>query len=432
MTALQRQPNTRIAVFFWEGYLGVSPSLINALRLLAQQNYQVDVFMQYNFCGFPDAPQLDAKVRLHRCYTVGAYIRTWLPESVQSVEWLPIGNPLSDSNSSLLKKMTRTAKELSYWACWIVDHLMFTAFALFRTLPHQYICFIGVDRDGLLGATIIGFAKGIQTVCWSLEIRSLRDSRSCFQRLAKRLETKCLQGVAKTITQDQFRAEALAKENAIDLSRIITVPNSPIGPPPLIKEKDYLQRRLAIPKSVSAIVLHLGEIGPELLSLELAKTTVDWPSECLLVFHERRIRSRESGYLRAIEQAGAGRVLISLAPVSYDDLDRLVSSGKIGVLLYRSDLGLNFTLAGASGKLAHYLRCGLPVVSLDLPGVAQVLEKFSCGICVKSVDEMGEAIWRILMRYERYSSNAIKCYRENYEFGAHFEKVLQVIGSLRK
>jgi glycosyltransferase involved in cell wall biosynthesis len=148
------------------------------------------------------------------------------------------------------------------------------------------------------------------------------------------------------------------------------------------------------------------------------------------MLHERRNRDRNSFYLRQVEEAAPQRVILSLEPVNYDDLDTLVSSGKIGVVLYREDFGLNFRLAGASGKLAQYLRCGLPVVCLDLPGVGDVVRKFDCGICVQSIDEMGEAIRLILHDYDRYSINALKCYMDNYEFGAHFEKVLRVISSL--
>src|SRR5687767_1757694 len=92
MTLQANDRNSRIAVFFWEGYLGVTPSLINALRILGDHGYEIDVLMQHNFSGFPDPPKLSQNIRLLWCYTLGSIIRRWLPESVESVEWLAVGN----------------------------------------------------------------------------------------------------------------------------------------------------------------------------------------------------------------------------------------------------------------------------------------------------------------------------------------------------
>jgi len=430
MTLQAKERTLRIAVFFWEGYLGVTPSLINALRTLGDQGYEIDVLMQRNFSGFPDPPKLSKNIRLHWCYTVGSIIRRWLPESVESVEWLPLSNKESQCSASLLTGWTKKLKELTYWTCWAVDHFIFAAFSVLLLYAHNYACFIGVDRDGLIPAVIVGFFKRIPILCWSLELRFANESLNVFQRQTKRLEQMCLRRVVATITQDQCRAKALAEENALDLSKIIIVPNSPVGSPPIAKEKACLLSSIPQAKAEAALVLHLGEIGPEVMSLELARSTANWPLECLLVFHERRTRNRNSLYLRQVQDAAPQRVILSLDPVNYDDLDRVVSAGKIGVVLYREEFGLNFTLAGASGKLAQYLRCGLPVVCLDLPGIGDVVRKFDCGICVKSTGEMGEALRQILKNYDSFSMNALKCYTEKYEFSVHFEKVLRVISSL--
>jgi glycosyltransferase involved in cell wall biosynthesis len=424
--------NPRVGLFFWEGYLGVSPSLINALRILGDQGYFVDVFMQHNNSGFPQSPEFSKNIRIHRCPTLGALIRRWLPESIESVEWRPVPPLNSASDGAPFDGLLKQIKTLSYWACWLIDHIVFTAFSFFWIFPCRYLCFIGVDRDGLLTATIAGFLMRVNILCWSLEMRFVGESRHVLQRNIKRLEKYCLRKASNIITQDYCRAEALALENAIDLSKVIIVPNSPSGPPPRITESDYLQRRLSLSPSHSIIVLHLGLIAPSLYSWELAKSTTSWPVECLLVFHERRRRSLQNPYLKQIQEAAPGRISISLDPVSYDDLDKLVSSARIGVVLYRSDYGLNFALAGASGKLGQYLRCGLPVVCLDLPGIGAVVRKYDCGICVTDVEQIGEAIRSILESYERYRLNALRCYMEMYEFGVHFEKVLHVISPVWK
>jgi glycosyltransferase involved in cell wall biosynthesis len=114
--------------------------------------------------------------------------------------------------------------------------------------------------------------------------------------------------------------------------------------------------------------------------------------------------------------------------VPYEKLDDLVLSAHIGLVFYRKELGANFSqIAGASGKLAHYLRCGLPVICLDLPGLVKVVDRYRCGICVSEPGEIQSAIEIILREYPLYRMNALKCYEESYEFGRYFREVLRKI-----
>ena len=50
-----------VAIFFWEGYLSVAPSLINAIHLLANEGYQVDVItrpaMYGDYAAMPTFPR---------------------------------------------------------------------------------------------------------------------------------------------------------------------------------------------------------------------------------------------------------------------------------------------------------------------------------------------------------------------------------------
>jgi glycosyltransferase involved in cell wall biosynthesis len=169
-------------------------------------------------------------------------------------------------------------------------------------------------------------------------------------------------------------------------------------------------------------------ICPNTLSLELAQAAADWPSAAVLVFHERERRRPEEPYLREIEKASHGRALLSLEPVAYDELDRLAASAHVGIILYQEELGPNFALmAGASGKMGQYLRCGLPVVALALRGLEDVVRNYRCGVCVSSPSEIGAALETIRGDYALYRANAFKCYEEVYEFGRHFEAVVEEI-----
>jgi len=176
------------------------------------------------------------------------------------------------------------------------------------------------------------------------------------------------------------------------------------------------------------VLLHIGLISHLMYSLELAQEIANWPEDWALVFHERAKRDLNDIYLSNILAVGDGKVFLSLDPVAYDDLDSVVASAQIGLVFYRNDLGPNLAqIAGASGKMGQYLRCGLPVICSDLPGLRKVVEKYRCGVCVKEFKDMREAVVSIFENYSFYSSNALKCYEEVYEFGVHFKKVMAKI-----
>src|SRR6476659_6789082 len=60
LEAKPSQTKGHVAIFFWEGYLSVAPSLINAIRLLANEGYHVDVItrpaMYGDYAAMPTFP----------------------------------------------------------------------------------------------------------------------------------------------------------------------------------------------------------------------------------------------------------------------------------------------------------------------------------------------------------------------------------------
>jgi glycosyltransferase involved in cell wall biosynthesis len=308
------------------------------------------------------------------------------------------------------------------------QRLKFIRFAWRALKNYKYTCFIGVDRDGLVAASAINFLRRVPVLYWSLEIRFLSDYRDPIERMLKHLEKISQRKARLTIIQDWERARCLAGENGVDMSNFVIVPNGPLGPSPNALG-DYFQRKFGLFPS-RRIILYAGWITPGYLSLELARTASGWPDEWTLVFHEREKRDPSEPYLQEIQKEGKDRVRLSLEPVSYDELDSVVSSGLIGIVAYNAAMGPNWRLmTGASGKLAQYLRCGLPVVCVDCPSLGEIIQKYQCGMEVANLQNVEGAIRTILGQYDHYRANAIRCYEEVYEFGVHFRQVLQEIES---
>ena len=126
------------------------------------------------------------------------------------------------------------------------------------------------------------------------------------------------------------------------------------------------------------------------------------------------------------------KAYFSILPVPFDQLATITSSAHVGIAFYSKKRGLNHSvIVGASGKMASYFNCGLPVIVLDLVGFKELFDAYQCGVVIKSPDECGQAITTIMNDYEKYSLNAARCYEEVYEFESHFKKVLDKIDTIK-
>jgi glycosyltransferase involved in cell wall biosynthesis len=222
---------------------------------------------------------------------------------------------------------------------------------------------------------------------------------------------------------DFERGRLLAKENGFDESRIACVPNGPMGRPKFVTP-DFLQHRLSL-SSNTRLVLHAGMISEGLMSLDIAQSAASWPDPYRLVFHERMSRSPYEPYLQKVVAAGANRVLLSLEPVPYDQLDSIYASAWVGLAFYNDKMGKNFTqCAAASGKLAFYLRNGVPVVVCSQPDLKQLIDQTGCGIAVDHPSELIDAFKAIEEDYDGFRKRARACFDKRFDFKPAFESAL--------
>jgi glycosyltransferase involved in cell wall biosynthesis len=163
-------------------------------------------------------------------------------------------------------------------------------------------------------------------------------------------------------------------------------------------------------------------------SKNLARASRGWPKEWKLVFHERMTRNKSEPYIKEIANSGGQNLYLSLNPVPYNEIDKVIASSTIGVVIYgsSSEWGTSWvSLAKGSGKIAHYLKCGKPVVCVNIPGFKEIINEYKCGILFNDVNEIHSAISEILQNYSFYSSNALKCYKNEYEFSNYFNNFLK-------
>jgi glycosyltransferase involved in cell wall biosynthesis len=294
-------------------------------------------------------------------------------------------------------------------------------FSLKACLGHPIYCVIGGDPNGLIAATILSLFKGAPVIYYSFELWFLDRQSNLFHRLKKNLERWCHRRAAFAIIQDPARARLLLEENHVPGSKVVIVPHAPAGPPPQGSKGNYWHRKFPIcPGSI--IVLHAGGIADHTSVLELAQVAHTWPENWVLIIHGYG----DDSYIRQVRQYVDGqRVILSQELVPYEQLDDIVGAADIGIALYNSAHGGNIRHVGlASGKVHQYLRCGLPVIASDLPGLRELVRDHGCGLVVSDASQIKVAVSKILSEYQEHRLRAKQYYLEHCNFDKYFESVL--------
>lgn len=385
---------SRCLICFWEGYLGVAPTVVNVARRFAELGTQVDILTFEGGEKYPPPPSFTENVRVIQ-----------LEKFSRRKSWV--------KSDRFVSRVGR-----------FVDLVTIAKSALIQARKTRYRFVIGIDTIGI----IIGYLAVVASnavrpifVYWSLEIVFRRELAGWFMRTAKLLERGLSRRVDLIVIQDQQRAELLRQENKIDGIRTAFVPNGAMGRSGL-KRRHYLHDLLNLDKC-TRVVLYAGVIHELAMSLELAASTKEWPSSYLLVLHERMKRNKDEPYLKAIQEAAGARIRLSLDPVSLDDVDNVFASAFIGIVLYSAELGNNVSsVAFASGKLSYFLRNGIPVIVNSLPGLRSVVETARCGLVVDDLSEIAAAINEIEKDYSYYSRNALTCFDTWFDFRRKFDE----------
>jgi len=297
-----------------------------------------------------------------------------------------------------------------------------------RCQTESYGCLIGIDPLGLLLASVAGRFPSIPVVYWSLEILFWNEITRPHMKVVKLLERLANRTTVFTVIQDWDRAILLAQENRIPRNQIEILPNAPPGKAQW-ERSDHLRNTLGIAYGRS-LVLYLGSIVPWAHSLELAQQAKAWHSDAALVFHSC---SRLTGdYAAAFRQEIDGhRTYLSEKPVASDEVRRLAASADIGVALYPRSTSNpvysdnTYVVGRSSGKIAHYLQCGTPVIASALPSVQAYIEGYKCGVCIDDIQDVSAAVETILADYPRYSANALACFLDLFDINSHFAPIFE-------
>lgn len=398
-----------IAIVVYGYGLGNSPSLINMAKAFSKSSCCVDFFLYKTFIEnicFNDAsiqiysdensgsvaPNLFKKIICFASHLLKTLLRV-LPVSVQIAQ-----------EEKALRDAVQT------WATSIIS----------TANQKKYAYFIGVEPLGMMTACILGEKFDTPFIYYNMELHSCPDIVSAHEWAIKNIERSFHGKALFTLTQDEERARIMARENGVANDSFVMMPVCADGEP-FRKKPNYLRQRLGL-GSDKIIVLYAGSLADWAMCIEIAAAAQSWPDKYVLVFHSHGYHDPK--YMQKLRCYEGEKVLFSVTPVEYEELSALIASADIGIALYKN-LGSNFTLIGsASGKLAHYLKSGLPVVVNNYSTISGLVNRFNCGVVVEGVEAIGNTIELICQDYAGMREGAFRCYESEFIFSKHFRKVL--------
>lgn len=418
----------RIAIYYPREVFDTVPSLYNAALLLAQHGYFVDIYIHST-----------KEYKLPNFNTDKICLKIINQEKHSSIAIDKLTGKITNDPSTnglarvfrIYNNVTRNIKNT------------FDKFISIRQLRSEikstnrvnpYLCFIGVDPNGLIETSYLVKGLNIHVLYYSLELLISSEIHNKSEKQLKNKEIALSQKAKYIIIQDVERAGILAEENHINKDKIISVPNSPIG-----KAKreisDYWHKKFELPQD-KKIVLYAGSLG-NWTGIDKIITSVEkWPDNWILVVHTRFDSTMSPEVKRLQSLAIPNKVFFSLNPVSNEEYERLLNSADIGIAFYVEDTGSTCTqkniqsIGFSSGKIAYYLHCGLPVIVNDFSSIGEKLKLERCGIAVKDESEIKTAICQIEQNYMEYSRNACRFFDQYLEYENNFKTVLDKLNSL--
>jgi glycosyltransferase involved in cell wall biosynthesis len=380
-----------VNIFFFDGWLGVAPTVVNLAQCLAEMGIQVNVI-----CRQGDYPDVD--------------LSAW--PGIRKVYLPNIDYNATKGLATFAREAARSFLEIGG-----AQDCLFN---------------IGIDWGGGLVALLIRETSKVPYVYLSLEIGE-PGSRFSNRPLLSTLDRLSVATADLLIIQDEDRLQALDRMYATRGLPHVLLPNSPRGRDLPVADGDFLPKRVGLDRSgVKTVVLYAGEISDTMYSAAMVRAFSGVSREVALICHDRVPRSTAEPYIKHLVESAPKNVFFSLTPVDLKDLPHVYASADIGVACY-GDINENYALiAKASGKVGYYLKYGKPLIVNDLPSLRKFVEDFRCGVViddVASTQAWTRAIDTLLANYDTYSVNCRKAFREEFDFDASFARVAGFLDS---
>ena len=280
----------------------------------------------------------------------------------------------------------------------------------------------------LIAVALYCFVKRIPYAHFCLEIDAKANRRPFRIGIYRSVTSLAVRGATFVVVQDEVRREMFRSAYHAHNARFFLVPNSYVGS--RNERTDFLRSKYGFDRA-DTVVLYAGGIERWALSEKFFSGLAHWPKELKLVLHGW---SRD-GFLEQMQahintaNGDGANVFVSSDFLSEEQYSHMVSSADVGIVWYRSDVGDNVLKIGlSSGKLAMFLRCGIPVVVPDyVEGLNEYVEKFGFGELAHDEQLIPTAVQSIRANREVYSQKASAFFSSHLDFEKCFAPVLEAM-----
>jgi hypothetical protein len=290
-----------------------------------------------------------------------------------------------------------------------------------RRSRRPYDAIIAVNDVGLAASD--GLRADCPTVYYSLEVYYQDHPHiqwDAWRRSIKERERQQFQRISLLVIQDEERARLLCDDMRQPFARDKYVQLPVTHPGKAVRKRsNYL--RLHCPELRNRKILLQQNVGGARRSGDIAKMARENSSDdFVIVFNGAEFSDQPQHYVQH------KRFL------DYKDLDMLVSSADIGLIFYLDDNQNDGLISHASGQLSHFTMLGVPVITSYSPSMERLIDKYQCGIVVKSVNDIYTAASQIARDYEKYCSGAIACFQAEFDIENYEDNVRQRLKALRR
>ena len=280
--------------------------------------------------------------------------------------------------------------------------------------------FIGIEKEGLIWASLMAEKTGVPVIYYSLELY-LEDvlhlpgfiKYQKFRESEKRYHSRAV----ATIIQDTFRAEALFIGNGVRTPVILT-PVSVRGEVVTSRSK-YFQNKFGLSEN-QIVLLYFGLFIPQRFCEEIILAGNALPEKYVTVFHGYG----DEPYIQFLQSmAQPGRIFFSLDMVDESEISALLSSAHIGLALYENQFLNDRLTAFSSQKIALFARHGLPFIAMRNECYEYLTQNIACCVLVDNPSQIPEAAAIMATDISRYRNNAWNAYRKYYDYDVQFESL---------
>lgn len=338
---------------------------------------------------------------------------------IKNLSWLQYGRIYSKvKNYYLKRKSSKTVIRML---------ALYEALFVFKK---KYDLIIGVDREGLIDAGHYSKIFKVPYVYFSFEIMFADETGAHI----KKLERQYSKDLSLWMVQDEIRANCLIEENNLSMSNCFLCPIASAGIGELNPSR--LRDSLGI-NGKKKVAIFIGSLTDWSMADEIIQSVEKWPEDWVLIVHERYGRTSQILKEKVKEKLLGTRIVFSNSnTASLDDMGTILAGIDLGVAFYKPLYtsrynGKNIKYLGlASGKIATYLRYGIPIITNNIGKYADIVKRNHLGIVLEDPKNIGSVLGNI--NKSEYSDNCNKYFMENLDANLYIPPLFNKLISIMK